>query len=138
MTSSDRLKVPKTIASNIAVSQNQHTLDSRLGTGGGNGAHGSDHEVLEEQVRVGAVLVHVVAEVGDPGGFGFALEGTRVGSGIVELGSRGDGAGGIYTATGFRYSSRQSTGSNGKRCHNYMERGSIGSSWESGEEIPRS
>ena len=51
------------------------TLDSRLGTGGGDGTHGSDHEVSEEGVPVQRVLGHVVAEVGDLVGLGFTLEG---------------------------------------------------------------
>lgn len=75
-----------------------HTLDSGLGAGGRDGAHGSDHEVGEQQVRVGATLVEVVAEVRDLGGLGLALEGTRVGAGgIVELCGRRERASGIQT-----------------------------------------
>lgn len=96
-------------------------MDSGLGAGSGDGTHGSDHEVLEEQICVGAALVHVVAEVGNLGGLGFALERTRVGTGgIVELGRRAEGADGINTATRSRYSSREGAGGDCERCHDVM------------------
>lgn len=100
----------------------RHTLNGRLGTGGGDGAHGPDHEVGEEQVRVGAALVDVVAEVGDLGGRGLALEGARVGGtgGIVELGGRAQGAGGVQVGAGSRYAAREGAGSDCERCHDVV------------------
>lgn len=76
----------------------ERTLDSGLGAGGREGTHGADHEVGEQQVRVGGALGEVVAEVRDLGRLGLALEGTRVGAGgIVELCGRREHASGIQT-----------------------------------------
>lgn len=95
------------------------TLDSGLGAGGGDGAHGSDHEVGEEQVRVGGALVEVVTEVRDLGGLGLALEGTRVGAGggIVELCGRRERTSGIQTGRRPRHSACQSTRGNSEGRH---------------------
>lgn len=71
------------------------TRDGRLGAGGGQGAHGADHEVGEELVLGGAVLGDVFAKVGDlVGGALGALEGARVGGrgGAGLDGGRADGA----------------------------------------------
>lgn len=54
------------------------TLNSALGSSGGDGAHCADHEVREELVGGLAALGHVLAEVGDLVGLGLALEGTGV------------------------------------------------------------
>lgn len=94
-----------------------HTLNSRLGASGGDGTHCSDHEVGKEHIRAGAVLVDVVAEVGDLGGLGLALEGARVGTGILELCGGGNGASDIQAGGRSRDAARQGTGGNGERSH---------------------
>ena len=63
-------------------------MDSRLSAGGGDGAHGADHEVLEEQVRVGGAA-GVLAEVGDLAAPGLALERAGVGSAAGGIASGG-------------------------------------------------
>lgn len=108
------------------------TLDRGLGTGAGDGAHGTDHEVLVHQVLVGAVLGNVVAEVGDIGGRLGALEGALVGAGRA-LGP--DGGRGQAPDSSPRYGGareRAGGGCEGRHCElQSVERGGllVGGGW---------
>ena len=95
-------------------------MDSGLGTGGGDGAHGTDHEVLEEQVRV-VVAAGVLAEVGDLATLGLALERAAIRASRIELGCRAEGAGGggggNTAGGGSGDATRECAGRNGERRH---------------------
>ena len=82
--------------SSARVPKSSLTLNRRLGTRSSDGAQGSDHEVLEHDVGVGAVLRRVVAEVGDLGGLALALERALVaaGGGVIAGWRRAQGADG--------------------------------------------
>lgn len=98
-------------------------MDSRLSAGSENGAHGADHEVLEEQVRVGAVIAGVLAEVGDLAAPGLALERAGVGSaagGIASGGcaqAPGGGGGQARVGRGPGDASREGAGRNREGRH---------------------
>ncbi len=104
------------------------TLDSRLGTGGGDGTHGSNHEVSKEGVLVQRVLGHVVAEVGDLGARGFTLEGALESRARTITESRGGadctGAGEAGGRSNGRL--RKGARSSCERCHRRVVVRSIG------------
>lgn len=118
-----RLKYLQEVASSL-------TLYSRLGSSGGNGAHGADHEVSEQQVGARRGLGRVVAPVGDLAASGLALERAGVGAGgsIAQRRRGAQGAdGGEAVAGCSRSLSRKSARCNCERRHGDGVEGSIGS-----------
>jgi hypothetical protein len=81
------------------------TLHGSLRTSSGQGTHGTDHEVLEDQVAALAGLASVVAEVWDSAGTAleWALEG---GVGCRSAHRGADGAGGVGTGKSPRENAR--------------------------------
>ncbi|KAK8080522.1 hypothetical protein PG997_008340 [Apiospora hydei] len=102
-----RVSKPLAAQNGLAVEPQLH----RLGTGGSNGTHGTDHEVGDEVVRADRVLGHVAAPVGDLGGLAVALEGAavvaiteRAGGRKGADGAEGSGLGGLSREGAMRWS----------------------------------
>lgn len=93
-------------------------MDRGFGTHSGDGAQGTDHEVLVQQVLLGSGLGGIFAKVGDLGGVALALEGGLVGTGRV--GTNGSGAEASGNAgRGSRYCARQGASGRCEGCHGY-------------------
>jgi hypothetical protein len=95
------------------------TLDSRLGSGGGDGTDGSNHKVSKQRILVQRVLGQVVAEVGDLAAPSLALEGALESRARTITESRGgaDCAGAGETRRRSNGRLRKSARSGCERCH---------------------
>lgn len=94
------------------------TLDGGFGTHSGDGAKGTDHEVLVQQVLLRGGLGGIFAKVGDLGGGALALEGGLVGAGRVGTDGGGAEASG-HAGRGSRYCARQGAGGRCEGSHGY-------------------
>lgn len=110
--------------------QAQRTLHRRLSASSRNSAHSSNHEVLEQQIRVRAALIEVGTEVRDLSRASLALERAGVRPavrGVVSLRRRAEGPGRGGTGARLGHSSRQRA-----RCDREgRHRGLCGFNWVS-------
>lgn len=96
------------------------TLNRGLGAHGGNGAEGTDHEVLVRQVLLWGGLGGIFAEVGDLGGLALALEGGLVGAGGIGAdGSRAEAPGDAGRRSG--HCTRQGASGRCEGRHGFVE-----------------
>lgn len=98
---------------------NRLTLDRGFGTHGGDGAEGSDHKVLVEQVLLRGALGGIFAKVGNLGGGSLALERGLVRAGRIGAdGGRAEASG--NAGRGSRNSARQGASGGCEGRHGYV------------------